>query len=92
MLSIDEFTTDEAQTTTNVRKNSGLGIEDPILEVKAKIDKGKITINMGTNKETCMEMEIEEPKREVPDPKKLQQELIESSVFDIEDLSRKTTI
>ncbi|KAF0444379.1 hypothetical protein F8M41_003484 [Gigaspora margarita] len=85
MISVDELTTDEAQTTTNIRKNNGLSIEDPILEVKAKTDESEITTNMRTNKKTCTEMEIEEPKREGPDSNKQQQELIESSMFNIED-------
>ncbi|KAF0525385.1 hypothetical protein F8M41_014517 [Gigaspora margarita] len=67
------------------KQKSGLSIEDPILEVKAKTDEFEITTNIGINKETCTEIEIEEPKRKVPDPKKQQQELIDSSAFDIED-------
>ncbi|KAF0484405.1 hypothetical protein F8M41_023007 [Gigaspora margarita] len=67
-------------------------IEDPILEVKAKIVELKITTNMGTNEETCTEIEIEEPEREVPNPKEQQQELIDLSAVDIEDPSQKTTI
>ncbi|CAG8804486.1 44568_t:CDS:2 [Gigaspora margarita] len=39
---------------------------------------------MGTNEETCMKMEIEEPEREVLYSKEQQQELLESSAFDIE--------
>ncbi|CAG8820921.1 16998_t:CDS:2 [Gigaspora margarita] len=80
-----EFTPDEVQAITNVKKNSRLSIEDPILEIKAKTDECEITTNVGTNEETCIEMEIKEPKREVLNSKKQQQELIELSIFDIED-------
>ncbi|KAF0465082.1 hypothetical protein F8M41_026330 [Gigaspora margarita] len=72
-----EFTPDEVQATTNVRKNSKLSIEDPILEIKAKTDERKITTNTRTNEETCIEMEIKKPEREVPNSKKQQQKLIE---------------
>ncbi|CAG8841328.1 1290_t:CDS:1, partial [Gigaspora margarita] len=59
MMLVEEFISEEVQTTTNVGKNSRLSIEDPILEVKAKTDEREIT----TNEETCTEMEIEEPEK-----------------------------
>ncbi|CAG8647516.1 26850_t:CDS:2 [Gigaspora margarita] len=82
---------DEMQTTTIVRKNNESSIEDPILKAKAKTDKSKTTTNVRTNEKTCMEIEIEESEKKDPDHKKQQQELLESSMFDIEDPSSENT-
>ncbi|KAF0404036.1 hypothetical protein F8M41_009112 [Gigaspora margarita] len=67
---VDEFTTEEMQTITNMRKNNESSIKDLFLEIKAKTDKGETTINMGTNKETYMKIEIKEFEKKVLDSKK----------------------
>ncbi|CAG8671807.1 23543_t:CDS:2, partial [Gigaspora margarita] len=79
ITAVDELTTDNIQTTTNMRKNNKSSIEDPILEAKAKTDKSETTTNIRTNEETYTEIEIEESEKEGPDHKKQQQELLESS-------------
>ncbi|CAG8778026.1 24633_t:CDS:2, partial [Gigaspora margarita] len=71
-----------SETTDLVSGYPEQNLENPILEIKTKTDEDETTTNVKTNEETCMKMEIVEFNRE---------ELLESSVFDIEDPILKNT-